>query len=248
MLGQLRWSGGARPSRGRPTKRASAVGPCPGTSTAAAEAADDGDRRAAPARGDLQIRLCCARLGGADERRPLVLRLAGLTRCLKQLPGDLLSPRRWEGADGASPPAGPAGAGVLRGRGGRGQPRRPRHLATGPRRCDRGVESGQVALKRGRLDTVVAGLLFNGGHAPERGERPLLGPTSPLRPTATGSSSPSAAAVVTVPRLVRKVNESRAGPGRMGPQRGNTRRPTDPDNSRRSPARATSSDPRRRPR
>ena len=80
------------------------------------------------------------------------------------------------------------------------------------------MESGQVALKRGRLDAVVAGLLFNGGHAPERGEHPLLGPTSPTRPTATGSSSRSAAAVVTVPRLVCKVDESRAGPG--GPSAG----------------------------
>ena len=33
-------------------------------------------------------------------------------------------------------------------------------LATCPRRRGRGVESDQVALDRGRLDAVIAGLLF----------------------------------------------------------------------------------------
>ena len=32
-----------------------------------------------------------------------------------------------------------------------------------PRRRGRGVESGDVALKRGRLDAVIAGLLFMAG-------------------------------------------------------------------------------------
>ena len=53
----------------------------------------------------------------------------------------------------------------------------PRVLATchQPRRRGRGVESGDVSLKRGRLDAVIAGLLFHGGAAAQRGERPPLG-------------------------------------------------------------------------
>jgi len=34
--------------------------------------------------------------------------------------------------------------------------------------------TGRVALKRGQLDAAIAGLLFHGGDAAERGERPAL--------------------------------------------------------------------------
>ena len=45
------------------------------------------------------------------------------------------------------------------------------------------MESDQVALERGRLDAVIAGLLFMAGM--RRSEVSALVPTSPTRPTAT---------------------------------------------------------------
>ena len=63
-----------------------------------------------------------------------------------------------------------------------------------PRRRGRGVESDEVALDRGRVDAVIAGLLFHGRDAAQRGERRYAGPTASTRPTATACSSPSAGA------------------------------------------------------
>ena len=54
-----------------------------------------------------------------------------------------------------------------------------RHLSLGRGAVGRGVESDDVALKRGRLDAVIAGLLCHGGDAAERGERRSSGATSP---------------------------------------------------------------------
>ena len=44
-----------------------------------------------------------------------------------------------------------------------------------PRRRGRGVESEAVALERGRLDAVIAGLLFMAGDVAQRGQRAALG-------------------------------------------------------------------------
>ena len=64
-----------------------------------------------------------------------------------------------------------------------------------PRPRGRGLESDAVAAERGRLDAVIAGLLFMAGM--RRSEVSTLrcaGPTSPTRPPATSSSSPCAGA------------------------------------------------------
>ena len=68
-----------------------------------------------------------------------------------------------------------------------------------PRRRGRGVESDQVALERGRLDAVIAGVALHGRDAAQRGKRAALGPTLPIRQTgryarhrATASRAPSA--------------------------------------------------------
>ena len=52
---------------------------------------------------------------------------------------------------------------------------RARHLPSPPRRRGRGVESEEVALERGRLDAVIAGLLFMAGMRAQRSERVALG-------------------------------------------------------------------------
>ena len=55
-----------------------------------------------------------------------------------------------------------------------------------PRRRGRGRESDEVTAERGRLDAVIAGFLFMGRDAAQRGERAVAGPTSTMRPMATG--------------------------------------------------------------
>ena len=87
--------------------------------------------------------------------------------CFRAPPRRRAEPGR--GTDGPGPRRLPAdrrrsrpGAGAAV-RGGGGPGRRPRHLATRPRRRGRGVESDPVALERGRLDAVIAGLLFMAG-------------------------------------------------------------------------------------
>ena len=51
---------------------------------------------------------------------------------------------------------------------------------TGPRRRGQGIESDAIALERGRLDGVIAGLLFMAGMRAERGQRPPLGERAAL--------------------------------------------------------------------
>ena len=55
-----------------------------------------------------------------------------------------------------------------------------------PRRRGRGVESDEVALKRGQLDAVIAGLLFMAGMRRSEVSALLWGDASPRRPPATG--------------------------------------------------------------
>ena len=59
-----------------------------------------------------------------------------------------------------------------------------------PRRRGRGVGVEKVALERGRLDAVIAGLLFMAGM--RRSE--VSAPMSPMRPTVMACSSPCAGA------------------------------------------------------
>ena len=75
----------------------------------------------------------------------------------------------------------------------RGLAGRARHLHR-PRLRGRGFESDKVAAERGRLDAVIAGLLFMAGM--QRSEVALrwAGPTSPTRPTATARRSRCAGA------------------------------------------------------
>ena len=58
-----------------------------------------------------------------------------------------------------------------------------------PRRRGRGVESHEVALERGRVDAVIAGLLFMAGMRRSEVSAHYAGPTSPIRPMATECSS-----------------------------------------------------------
>ena len=99
-----------------------------------------------------------------------------------------------------------------------------------PRPRGRGLESDAVAAERGRLDAVIAGLLFMAGM--RRSEVSTLrcaGPTSPTRPPATSSSSPCAGARRT--RRARRVTcassraASRARSGRCAPPRVRSRPP-----------------------
>ena len=145
---------------------------------------------------------------------------------------------------GQPPPAGPRTARVLAGyrrtaaERGRGQapPFGAADLAAvlatchRPRPRGRGLESDAVAAERGRLDAVIAGLLFMAGM--RRSEVSTLrcaGPTSPTRPPATSSSSPCAGARRT--RRARRVTcassraASRARSGRCAPPRVRSRPP-----------------------
>ena len=80
-----------------------------------------------------------------------------------------------------------------------------------PRRRGRGVESDEVALERGRLDAVIAGLLFMAGM--RRSEVSALpGPTSSIRPMATGHLPPSSDSRRQLPRGRPTRDRPAAGP------------------------------------
>ena len=90
-----------------------------------------------------------------------------------------------------------------------------------PRRRGRGVESEQVALERGRVDAVIAGLLFMAGMRRSEVSALRWADVADAHRAATGSSSPCGAARPTrKARLndVRFVKDGvRARSGRYGP-------------------------------
>ena len=77
--------------------------------------------------------------------------------------------------------------------------------------------SGRRLVERGRLDAVIAGLLFMAGMRRSEVKRAALGPPSPTRLTATGCWSPSAE------------QDEPGGRSERRPVREGRRRPRDPD-------------------